>query len=220
MIHITNEHFKIIKNKDCMVNHDTCKNVYYKHDLNKINEISENQYLKIKYGENHDKILKYFENAEPECITLLDGSQILSYYQESIIKRFDNKGDLIKIDKGNVLSNFEVLYSIEVDGNSIWGAFPTAHVIRKSCILTGEEEMSIGYCDYINDKSYPLCYPEHIIKYDNYLYISDMGSKRILRLDLNNYELDEYKKLNERVWAYGRIGKNEVVELESGMYIL
>ncbi|MCB2312079.1 hypothetical protein LGL55_11840 [Clostridium tagluense] len=152
MIHITNEHFEIIKNKNCMVNHDTCKNVYYKHDLNKIYEISENQYLKIKYGENYD--------------------------------------------------------------------FPTAHVIRKSCILTGEEEMSIGYCDYMNDKSYPLCYPEHIIKYDNYLYISDMGSKRILRLDLNNYELDEYKKLNESVWAYGRIGKNEVVELESGMYIL
>lgn len=220
MIYITDENFEVIKNKDCMLKQDTSKNMYYKHTLNEIYEINQKQYLEIKYGKNYNKILTYFGNTEPECVTLLDGSQILSFYQESIIKIFDNNGNLIKTDTESVLSNFSCSDSIELEGDSIWGAFAGNHVIKKSCILTGEEEISIGNYDIMSEISYPFCYPEHIIKYDNYLYISDMGSKRILRLDLSNYELDEYKKFNERVWSYGRIGKNEVVQLESGIYIL
>lgn len=63
-----------------------------------------------------------------------------------------------------------------------------------------------------------LDYPEDIEIYHDDIYICDMGSKRILKLNITDRLLVPYLNFSEPVWEYKRTAFWDFVRLESWIY--
>jgi len=185
------------------------KHDYYTYD-GILRQITEQEYFQKKYGNACEKIMTVYGKSMTGSMFDLDNNIYVNYYQDGLIRKFDHVGNLIKEYK----DNFDTIYDIEVQGNSIWVAYPTANTIKKYALDNYEEEFILGERSDVS----VLCLPESIVIYGDYLYICDMGNCRIRKVDLSNLELYDFMTFDEPVWEYVRIKENEIVRLQSGIY--
>ncbi len=190
------------------------ENSYHKSDITNIWTISENEYNAIKYGPNHKNFLPSLPNIN-EAVKLKNGSVICTGFMDYIFYFIDQAGKVInkREDIG-----FDSIYSFDMDTKeNIWYAIPTAHYIGQFSMEKSEDIYHLGnkYEEYK-----PLSFPEDIKIYGDYLYISDMGSKQILRLNINTKELISYLQFDEPTWEYRQFRDKEIVRLKSGIYLI
>jgi hypothetical protein len=76
------------------------------------------------------------------------------------------------------------------------------------------EELRIGGTNSPFDK------PTDIFIDDDTAFISNSGSNKIIKVNLNSYSVREYKEFSEAVYAYRKVKDREFVLLESGIYVL
>ena len=63
-------------------------------------------------------------------------------------------------------------------------------------------------------------YGKENIKNNKTLYICNHQSCKIRTIDLKNYTVSDYKEFEEPIYKYLRTNDREIVELESGVYML
>jgi len=205
--------WSLIADEDRILFHDSGKEGdkkdYYTYDgiLKKVNE---KEYFQKKYGNACEKIWTVYGNSMTSSIFDFDSNIYVNYYQDGLIRKFDNVGNLIM----EYEDNFDTIYDIEVQGNSIWVAYPTANTIKKYALDNYEEEITLGER---SDESI-FCLPESIVIYGDYLYICDMGNCRIRKVDLGNLDIYDFMTFDEPVWEYVRTKEYEFVRLQSGIY--
>ena len=110
-------------------------------------------------------------------------------------------------------------YEIQVDEsrNEIWVATGAGQVVLCKGIDSGRTIFQLGI-PYDNKSE--VSFPESIEIYKNDLYISEMGNRRILKLDIKNKKQSEYIKFEELVWSFLKNEFAEIVCLDSGIYEL
>ena len=188
---------------------------FYKSDLNGLEMIEVEEYTHAKFG----NAWKTVHSAYTECIKLKDGQFITCHFQASIIYLHDQSGKKIKeFNIGRLDNGFDTTYSIALDNeNRLWLTQPTSHYVGQFSLETEKELFSIGG-DFEKPESFD--HPEEVRIYGDFAYICDMGNKRICRININNYEFEEYLKFEEPTWEYRQFKDKELVRLQSGLYAL
>ena len=188
---------------------------YFVFNWENINEIWETDYLTAKFWNNYKKIISQLEDKEEYCIHTKWNSFVCCWFRSFYFQWFDKNGNL---QKKNSDIGFDSIYSFDIDEDgNIWYAIPTAHYVWKHSISQNKEITNI-WNRYQSGN--PLSYPEDVIIYGKHLYISDMGSKRVLRFNIMNNKLDLYKTFSKPVWLYRQIKWVEVVLLDGSLVVI
>jgi len=193
---------------------------YYKYNKLRIESITKTDYFIYRYGIYYNNVIEHFGNNTTARSLGNDGSLYLCYFVESKIYKFDKKGLLIRIYE--TMGCYDTIYDIVVENNSIWCAYPTSHTIKRFSLETEELEVVVSEGSIGDYNGTIFCYPETIIQYGNNLYVADMGNKRVCKVNLDNYEVEEYLKFDSPVFGYERTKDMEFVWLNSStdIYII
>ena len=182
---------------------------YFIYDFKTLISISETKYLSENFATD-----KYFYN-NTENIVVVSENTLRYLFPEGIVRLFNRDLEILK--EYPVNDTMEIC-DFCIDGKGcFWITDAPFHSVSQYSIKTGEMLYKI---EGGIEPTGVLNYPESIICFDNYIYISDMGSKRILRLEIDSKELTVYKEFDKPVWEYARVGDKEIVKLQDGLYLL
>ncbi len=126
---------------------------------------------------------------------------------------FDVNGTLIWT--GDLLYHDCALRSCAPDHTNIWCAVPDQNAIVRYSTKLQRVDFRIGGLD-----TSALGRPMSVSRIDNDLYVCCKTSQNIKKINLENYTATDYKKFEEGVLRFLRIGDKEVVVLSSGIYLL
>ena len=196
-------------------NNDSVKVSFYSFDIESksIASVTKNAYLLTKFGSSFAPIAKQLGDYVSCDAARLWNGHIFVIYSTGEIGIFDESGTLVK--------NSYLKYKdypardVAVDNNFIWSAVPDQNLIIKYSLLQNRVIMRIG-----GDDSATFDYPVSVSEYDGYLYVCNKNSKKIKRVRLSNFLVEDYKEFDEAVYKYIKVDNNEFVILESGVYLL
>jgi hypothetical protein len=194
---------------------------FYEHDFTNKKEISLEKYFSFRFGPANMKVIEQYgllNSLNLLSETLKDGTLITHFYQDSFFYKFNQQGEILW--KTDLIGSFDTVYSIAIEGNSIWCAFPTNHTIKRYSLKTFKEEITIGDKEPWSYSAEIFNHPEDLFISGDLLYVADMGNERICKVDLKTFNIQEYKKLDEPVWSYMVVNNNELVLLDSGLYYI
>lgn len=186
---------------------------YFIYDLTKKNttQIKLEEYCEILFGKYNYKLRNLLGNT-----TSFESNKIYSaFYQCSDLWIHSREGDLLETKK-DFFKGYTP-YEIEVleDRNEVWVATGAFQAVFCYELKSGKVKQIIGTpCE---DKS-ELSYPESISVFGDYMYISEMGNRQVLKLNLNNSEKGKYFGFKEPVWNFQKNEFAEIVFLDSGVY--
>lgn len=203
-----------------IIDHKDIEIKFYGYNIHgDLKKIQKSEYFNKVIGSNYKLIEQQLcEPIEYYQVTKdLSGNIYLSTFRDNKIIGFNEAGKLSYewIDK---ISKGHSIYDIKFQSpNYLWIAYPSGQTVSQIHLKTGNEIFRIG--EYSYEAIYePLSYPESLFIDQEYLYIPNMGNKKLFELNLNTYELKLKKIFEEKIWQYLMIGKREFVLLESGIY--
>ena len=188
---------------------------FYSFDIatQSIATVTKSAYLLTKFGPAYTPIAKQLgDYVSCDTAKLWNGNTFI-IYSTGEMGIFDEEGALVRT--GDLMYNGVPARDVAVDNNYIWSAVPSKNLIVKYSMLQNRVVMRIG-----GDNSTTFLNPVSVEEYDGYLYVCCKDARRIKRVNLSDYSVDEYKEFDEPVFKYLRVGKNEFVVLESGVYML
>jgi len=187
--------------------------IFYKYDFTKIIEIAKEEYIIQKYGKEN----QYWKQPFDEFVRLRNGDFITTFYQENEMRLHKSNGQIKKkIEKINSPWGMGI-YGMSIDKNeNLWIAVPVEHYIGKFKIETEEEIFSI--CGKEMEPTI-FDHPEYVTIIDDFAYVSDMGNRRIVKINIDNHEMSNYKKVNEPIYYFNQINGKNIYQLKSGIYI-
>lgn len=190
-------------------------NTYYKFDTNNTSKISKTEYLYNKY----ENTTRFWNKPTDNYAKLKNGNFLISNYEESVIKVFNKKGEIIK-KLDDISSPYGMsIYGISIDKfDNLWITVPTEHYIGKFNILKQRELFSI--CGTKDLEPTIFDHPESVTIIDDYAYISDMGNKRIIKIDIKTHHISTHKKVKEPIFYFNKIREKEIHSLQSGIYLV
>ncbi|MEP6951649.1 MAG: hypothetical protein ABI863_20320 [Ginsengibacter sp.] len=191
------------------------KDEFFKTDLEKVLEISHSEYADIKFS----KAGRAVNSPYTECIRLDNGEYLTCLFSETKIFKHDRKGNKIKeLSIGKYTTGFDIIYSIALDKNGkLWIAQPMSHYVGQFDLEDERELFRIGG-DFENPGIFD--HPEQVRAIDDFIFVCDMGNKRVCKINIETNEVSEYLKFEEHTWEYNRFKNKEIVKLTSGIYEL
>mgnify|MGYP003293393911 CR=1 FL=1 len=194
---------------------DSVKVSFYSFDIatKSIATVTKNAYLLTKFGASYAPIAKQLGDYVSCDTARLWNGQTFIIYSTGEIGIFDENGALVYT--GDLTYKDFPARDVTTDNNYIWSVVPAGNMIVKYSLLQNRVVMRIG-----GDNSTTFSNPVAIEEYDGYLYVCNQDSCKIKRVRLSDFSVDEYKDFDEPIYKYLRIGANEFVVLESGVYML
>lgn len=181
-------------------------------DSRTLTDVAKNIYQLSKFGSNYRAVATLCTNyISARAITLPSGG-VFAVEQNGHATLFDNEGmpawtgELIY--KGNSLSDV-ALYR-----NSLWACYSESNVLLRFNLSTMREELRIG------GKASPFNKPNNIFIDGNEAVISNVGSNKLVRVNLENFNLQDYMEFNEPIYGYVKVKNYEFVLMKSGIYII
>ncbi len=188
---------------------------FYSFDIatKSIATVTKNAYLLTKFGASYAPIAKQLGDYVSCDTAKLWNGQTFIIYSTGEIGIFDEKGELLHT--GDLKYKDLPARDVTTDNNYIWSVVPSGNMIVKYSLLQNRVVMRIG-----GDNTTTFSNPVAIEEYDGYLYVCNQDTCKIKRIRLSDFSVDEYKEFDEPVYKYLRVGTNEFVVLESGVYML
>ena len=194
---------------------------YFSIDASKrTNEISKEYFARLVYGQDYLTIeggLKY--GIENYRVTISEnGNRYLCFYQQGVIFGFDKNGKKVYEWEAYELSGGHALYDIECQSSDLlWLAFPTGQTVTQVSLSERKEVQRIG--DYTWDDVYePLNFPEGLSVVDDELFIANMGSKQLYKMDLQTNKLDIEESFNVPIWDYIKTNIGDFIVTNDGVF--
>ena len=188
---------------------------FYSFDIAKksIASVTKNAYLLTKFGAAYTPIAKQLgDYVSCDTAKLWNGNTFI-IYSTGEMGIFDDTGALVRT--GDLMYNGAPARDVAVDNNFIWSAVPSKNLIVKYSLLQNRVVMRIG-----GDNSTTFVNPVAVEEYDGYLYVCCKDMRKIKRVRLSDFTVDEYKEFDEPIFKYLRVGSYEFAVLESGVYML
>ncbi len=209
------------KNKLYFYEEKNSEQKFFEYDFVTRKQIGLDEYLLLRFGIAYPKILEKYGlqiSLNLLSVKLKDGAVITHFFQGSSFYKFDKDGEILW--ETEELSNFDTVYGITIEGNSIWCAFPTNHTIKRYSLETFKEEITIGDKEPWSFKAEIFDHPEDVLINDNILYVTDMGNRRICKVNLTTFEIQDHKNFEEPVFGFWICEDKELAWLESGLYLV
>lgn len=170
-------------------------------------------YLLNKFGEKYEEIEKQLSDFIYCDAAVLPNKHVVVAYASGEIGFFNEKGELYWT--GDLEYRECPVSGVAPEGKYIWCVVPENNCIIRYSPATEKIVLRIG-----GDSSTAFLNPVSISSYDNKLYICNYQSCKIRTVDLKDYTVSDYKTFDEPVYRYIRTNDRELVELESGVYML
>lgn len=174
---------------------------------------TQNAYYLNKFGENYEAITQKLDNCELCSAAVMPNKHTSVVFTSGELGLFDDKGNLYWT--GALQYRNSPVCGVAVQGKYLWCVVPDANCIVRYSPVTEKIVLRIG-----GDASTAFLNPVSIVNYDDILYVCNYQSCTIRTVDLKNYTVADYKEFEEPVYKYYRTNDREIVELESGVYML
>ena len=175
--------------------------------------VTKNAYLLTKFGPAFSPIAKQLGDYVSCDTGKLWNGQTFIIYSTGEMGIFAEDGKLVRT--GDLLYNSAPARDVAIDNNFIWSVVPSKHLIVKYSLLQNRVVMRIG-----GDNSTTFPSPVAVQEYDGFLYVCCKDARKIKRVRLSDFSVEDYRDFDEPVYKYLRVGANEFVALESGVYML
>ncbi len=170
-------------------------------------------YLLNKYGEKYEKIAEQLSDFIYCDAAILPNKHVAIAYTSGEIGLFNDKGELYWT--GDLQYKGCPISGVVPEGKYIWCVVPDNNCIIRYSPTTEKIVLRIG-----GDSSTAFLNPVSINVYENKLYICNYQSCKIRTVNLKDFTVEDYKTFDEPVYRYIKTNDREIVELESGVYIL
>lgn len=204
----------IVARKDTLKNGDV-KISYISYDvkLEKPAQSTKGAYLLNKFGEKYAPIAEKLDDFISCDAAIMNSKHIAICYTSGEIGLFDDKGTLYWT--GDLQYKGSPVSGVAADGKYIWCTVPDNNCIIRYSPVTEKIVLRIG-----GDASTAFLNPVSISNYDDVLYICNYQSCKIRTVNLKNFTVSDYKEFEEPVYRYIKTNDRELVELDSGVYML
>ncbi len=170
-------------------------------------------YLLNKFGDNFERIAEQLSDFIYCDAAILPNKHVCVTYSSGEMGIFNDKGELYWT--GDLQYKDCAVSGAAPEGKYVWCVVPENNCIVRYCPATEKIVLRIG-----GDNSTAFINPISISTYDNKLYICNYGSCKIRTVSLIDYTVADYKTFDEPIFRYIRTNDRELVELESGVYML
>lgn len=170
-------------------------------------------YLLNKFGENYEEIEKQLSDFIYCEAAILPNKHVAVVYPSGEIGLFNDKGELYWT--GDLQYKGCSVSGVAPEGKYLWCVVPDNNCIIRYSPVSEKIVLRIG-----GDSSTAFLNPVSLSTYDNKLYICNYQSKKIRTVNLKDFSVADYKLFDEPVFRYIRTNDKELVELESGVYML
>lgn len=188
---------------------------FYSYDVsaNSIATVTRSAYLLTKFGPAYMKIAeKLNDHISCDTVKLYNGGLFL-LYSSGETGLFDDQGNLVRTDR--ILYHDAPARDGVSDDKYVWSVVPERNSIIKYSVTQNRVMMRIG-----GEDSSTFNAPSSIITDEKYLYVCNPGAKKINRVDLKTFAVEDFKRFDEPVYQYIVNEGHEYVVLASGVYLL
>ena len=190
--------------------------VYRKYDAatGTIEPITRNVYLLSKFGNG-------FEQFESSPSEFLNTRTEALHDHRTLVLHPSGEASVLNINgvqcwSGKMLYRGHGPSSAAMTDKGLWVSYPAGNAIVRYSLRNMREDLRVG-----SEHSDVLKSPEYLFRAATGKMLVCTGENRkILSVNLDSYVIDEYMSFNEPVRQYTRIGHDEVVLLDSGIYML
>lgn len=188
---------------------------FYSFDIatKSIATVTKNAYLLTKFGSSYSPIARQLGDYVSCDTAKLWNGQLFVIYSSGEIGIFDEQGNLVRTS--DLKYRDCPARDVAVENNFIWSVVPELNLIIKYSLLQNRVVMRIG-----DNSSDTFSHPVSVCEYDGYLYVCNKDSMRINKVSLSDFSVENYKQFDEPVYKYIKVGNNEFVILDSGVYML
>ena len=179
----------------------------------KVQKVKRSFYVQHKFGNAYSEIVSQIKDYI--TCSVCEGPQgfINVVFPTGEIGIFDYVGTLIWT--GDLSYHDCAVRSCASDGNYIWCAVPDQNAIVRYSKKLQRVDFRIGGANTM-----ALGRPMAVTRINDELFVCCKTTMNIKKICLDNYVATDYKKFEEPVLRYLRIGDYEVVVLSSGIYLL
>ena len=170
-------------------------------------------YLLNKYGEKYEKISEQLSDFIYCDSAILPNKHVAVAYTSGEIGLFNDKGELYWT--GDLQYKNCPISGVVSEGKYLWCVVPENNCIIRYSPTTEKIVLRIG-----GDTSTAFLNPVSLSCYENKLYICNYQSCKIRTVNLKDFTVADYKSFDEPVYRYIKTNDREIVELESGVYML
>ncbi|MBR4073762.1 MAG: hypothetical protein IKK24_07450 [Clostridia bacterium] len=181
-------------------------------DTGRITDVAKNIYQLSKFGSNYRTITTYFENHIAVRSIVHPNGKVFVCDRDGRAILFGNDGE--PLWEGSLIYRGRAPSDIAFNKNSIWCCYSETNLMLRFNILTMREELRIG-----GAKS-PFSSPKSLFVQEDIATVSNPESNKLIKVNLSNYEVEDYKEFTESVYAYIKVKDKEFVVMESGLYTL
>ncbi len=204
----------IVARKDTLKNGETrISFITYDVKLERPSQSTKGAYLLNKFGAAYEKITEKLEDYLSCEATILPNKHVAIAYSTGELGLFNEKGDLYWT--GDLQYRECPVSSVAAEGKYLWCVVPDNNCVIRYSPVIEKIVLRIG-----GDSSTAFLNPVSISNYDNKLYICNYQSCKIRTIDLKDFTVADYKEFEEPIYRYIRTNDRELVELDSGVYML
>ncbi len=175
-------------------------------------DVGKNIYWNIKFGGNYEAAVKTVKNFVAVKSVILPGNRLFLCDDDGQAFVIDSDGSVNLV--GELKYRDKAPSGIAFHQNSIWASFADRNVLMRFNINTMRAELRIG------GKNSPFDKPYGIYIDGDDAYVSNSGSKNLVKVNLKNYTVEERYNFEEPIRSYIKSGNYEFVLLDSGLYVI
>ena len=199
----------------CKENLDNKARVRYQmisFDTKTVTEVAKNIYQLSKFGSNYRAVASLCSNYVSARALVLPTGRVFMIEDNGRAMLFDDEG--MPLWTGELTYRGNIPTDIAFHKNSLWVCYASANVLLRFNITTMREELRIG------GSSSPFDRPCDIFIDNNEAMISNVGSNKLIKFDLDSFSVSDHLEFSESVYGYLKVKHREFVLLESGIYML
>ncbi len=179
----------------------------------KTTPVPKSLYHLSKFGANYGAVLPHIQN--------IIGSMALPLSNEKTFLLNPDGSALIANTAGEILWEGIIKYrdnppvSVALNNRSIWACFKESSVLMRLNLATMREELRIG-----GGSSSPFKKPQALFISGDFIYVCDTAENAIIKLNLNTYVTEVYKKFDRPIKQFVINEGFPLVVLEDGIFLL
>ncbi len=181
-------------------------------DNGRFTDVAKNIYLITKFGNNYKAAVALCDNYITAKSLVLTGGKVFLLLDGGKALIVDN--DSTPLWTGELKYRGYSATDVALYKNALWASFAECNVLLRYNLSSMREELRIG-----GNKS-PFDKPSGLFVEGDKVMVSNLGSNKLIEVDLNSYSVFEYEELEEPVKQYVKVDNNRFVVLDSGLYFI
>lgn len=181
-------------------------------DNGRFTDIAKNIYLLTKFGNNYKAVAAICDNYITAKSIVLPNSKVFLLSADGEARLLG--ADALPVWTGELKYRGYNATDIALYKNALWASFADCNVLLRYNLTAMREELRIG-----GNKS-PFDKPSGLFVDGDTVMVSNIGSSKLIEVNLNTYSVFDYEEFSEPVRQYVKVGENRFAVLDSGLYLV